>query len=231
MSAAVLEGSLRELALADVLQLLELSRRTGTLRVIDEARGLVGEVDLADGAIGGARLGPHGALRDAVRDADVQAVVCALLDARIGRFGFVPAMEAASDAPPAATTGPSRRLRIEGVLVEAARRADEWARLADLVPHAGAVPVLSAGDDASPVQLDARRWALLAEIDGNKDVVALAAALGRDPLALAEELADLARLGLVACRGDATSPAGDSTTAAVSAAPDVPSAPVRSSNW
>ena len=115
--------------------------------------------------------------------------------------------------------------------MEAARRADEWARLADLVPHAGAVPVLSAGDDASPVQLDARRWALLAEIDGSRDVVALAAALGRDPLALAEELADLARLGLVACRGDATSPAGDSATATVSAAPDVPSTPVRSSNW
>jgi len=99
------------------------------------------------------------------------------------------------------------------------------------VPHAGAVPVLSAGDDASPVSLDARRWALLAEIDGARDVVGLAAALGRDPLALAEELADLARLGLVACRVDATSPDGDTVPSSVSAAPDVPSAPVRSSNW
>ncbi|GLC26468.1 DUF4388 domain-containing protein [Roseisolibacter agri] len=220
MSAPVLEGSLRELALADVLQLLELGRRTGTLRVVDEPRGLVGEVDLADGAIGGARLGPRGALRDAVRDADVQAVVCALLDARIGRFGFLPTAEPA----PSMT---ARRLRIEGVLVEAARRADEWARLADDVPHAGAVPVLSAGEDASPVSLDARRWALLAEIDGSRDVVGLAASLGRDPLDLAAELAELVRLGVVACRDAATSPASDST----SAASDVPSAPVRSSSW
>lgn len=227
MSAAVLEGSLRELALADVLQLLELGRRTGTLRVVDEARGLLGEVGLADGAIAAARLGPHGAVRDAVRDADVQAVVCALLDVRVGRFAFVPAADAEPGDAAAVPGLPSRRLRIEGVLVEAARRADEWARLSPVVPHAGAVPVLAADEGGAPVALDARRWALLAEIDGARDVVGLAAALGRDPLELASELAELARLGLVACRDAATSPAGD-TEAGVR---DVPSAPVRSSSW
>ncbi len=216
----LLEGSLRELALADVLQLLELGRRSGTLRVRDEARGLAGEVVLADGAIGGARLGA----REAAHDADVQAMVCALLDVRLGRFAFVPAPEEGAPAHGAAAHGPParRRLRVEGVLVEAARRADEWARLADLVPHAEAVPVLVAGDDGAPLALDARAWALLAEVDGARDVVALAAALGRDPLALAGELAELARLGLVSCAAGAVTPP----------APDahrVPSAPIRSS--
>ncbi|MGZ8491825.1 MAG: DUF4388 domain-containing protein [Gemmatirosa sp.] len=223
MSAPVLEGSLRELALADVLQLLELGRRSGTLRVADEGRGLLGEVGLTDGAISGARLGPRGTSREATRDADVQAIVCVLLDARVGRFGFVPAVDAPPDALLAA---PSRRLRVEGVLVEAARRADEWARLAPLVPHAAAVPALVDGDDA-PLALDARRWALLAEIDGSRDVVGLAAALGRDPLELASELAELARLGVVACRDAATSPGGHGDVAGV----DVPSVPARSSSW
>jgi hypothetical protein len=223
VSAPVLEGSLRELALADVLQLLELGRRSGTLRVADEGRGLLGEVGLADGAISGARLGPRAASREASRDADVQAIVCVLLDARVGRFAFVPAAESSTDAAPE-VSGPVRRLRVEGVLVEAARRADEWARLAPLVPHAAAVPTLVDGDDA-PLALDARRWALLAEIDGSRDVVGLAASLGRDPLELASELAELARLGVIACRDGATSHAGDAAGA------DVPSAATRSSTW
>ncbi len=225
MSAPVLEGSLRELALADVLQLLELGRRSGTLRVADEGRALLGEVGLVDGAISGARLGPRGASREATRDADVQAIVCVLLDARVGRFAFVPAVDAPTDRVPE-LPAPARRLRVEGVLVEAARRADEWARLAPLVPHAAAVPTLVDGDDA-PLVLDARRWALLAEIDGSRDVVGLAAALGRDPLELASELAELARLGVVACRDAATSRDADGAHASDA----VPSAPARSSTW
>ena len=214
MNAPVLEGSLHELALADVLQLLELGRRTGVLRVDDEARGLAGDVALADGAVTGARLG----VRAAAREADVQAIVCALLEARVGRFAFVPAHECTDDAPDRSSV---RRVRVEAILVEAARRADEWARLAELVPHPAAVPMLTDDGAAGPVTLDARQWALLAEVDGARDVVGLAAALGRDPLELAAALGELARLGLVACG------------AAPHTAPDgvVPSAPTRSSTW
>ena len=214
MNTPLLEGSLHELALADVLQLLELGRRTGVLRVEDESRGLSGDVALADGAVTGARLGA----RAATRDADVQAIVCALLEARVGRFAFVPAFESREQTP---ERTPVRRVRVEAILVEAARRADEWARLADLVPHPAAVPTLADEGAAEPLTLDARQWALLAEVDGSRDVVALAAALGRDPLELAGALGELARLGLVACG------------ASPGRAPDevVPSAPARSSSW
>jgi hypothetical protein len=214
VNAPVLEGSLRELALADVLQLLELGRRTGVLRVDDEARGLAGDVALADGAVTGARLGA----RAATREADVQAIVCALLEARVGRFAFVPALESLEDAPARASV---RRVRVEAILVEAARRADEWARLTDLMPHPAAVPTLTDGGAIDPLTLDARQWALLAEVDGARDVVGLAAGLGRDPLELAGALAELARLGLVAC-GAAPVAASDGV---------VPSAQARSSTW
>ena len=53
----------------------------------------------------------------------------------------------------------------------------------------------------------------------------------RGCIALAEELADLVRLGLVACRDAATSLDVDTAASPASAAPDVPSAPVRSSSW
>lgn len=214
MSTPVLEGSLHEFALADVLQLLELGRRTGVLRIDDEARGLAGDVALADGAVTGARLGA----RAAAREADVQAIVCALLEARVGRFAFVPAREPDGDAPARPSV---RRVRVEAILVEAARRADEWARLADLVPHAAAVPTLVDLGASDPLSLGARQWALLAEVDGARDVVGLAAALGRDPLELAGALGELARLGLVTCgAASATAPEGI-----------VPSAPARSSTW
>ena len=217
MSEAMLEGSLRELALADVLQLLELGRRTGVLHVSDETRGRSAAVMLADGAVTGARLG----MQDVESAAAIQRVVCALLDVRIGRFAFRPAGDGdeLADAPRAG-------LRVEGILVEAARRADEWARLGDAVPHASVVPVLAdAGDDA-PLLLDARAWALLAEVDGIRDVESLADDVGRDPLELAGALAALARLGLVRCLDPTLI-----TVSAVGATTIVPSAPGRSSTW
>jgi hypothetical protein len=213
VNVPLLEGSLRELALADVLQLLELGRRTGVLRVDDEARGLSGDVALADGAVTGARLGA----RAATRDADLQAIVCALLEARVGRFAFAPALEP-SDA---AARTPVRRMRVEAILVEAARRADEWARLAGSVPHPAAVPALADPGGAESLTLDARQWALLAEVDGARDVVALAAALGRDPLEVAGALGELTRLGLVACGTESQRGLADV----------VPSTPARSSSW
>ena len=214
MNAPLLEGSLHELALADVLQLLELGRRTGVLRVDDESRGLSGDVALADGAVTGARLGA----RAATREADVQAIVCALLEARVGRFAFVPAFESLEQT---GERTPVRRVRVEAILVEAARRSDEWARLVDVVPHPAAVPMLIDDGAAELLTLDARQWALLAEIDGSRDVVALAAALGRDPLELAGALGDLTRLGLVACGASLRPSSGDV----------VPSAAARSSTW
>jgi hypothetical protein len=213
VNVPLLEGSLRELALADVLQLLELGRRTGVLRVADEARGLSGDVALADGAVTGARLGT----RAGTREADVQAIVCALLEARVGRFAFVPALE--SVEAPART--PVRRVRVEAILVEAARRADEWARLAGVVPHPAAVPTLADPGVAEPLTLDARQWALLTEVDGARDVVALAAALGRDPLEVAGALGELTRLGLVTCGAESQPRPVDV----------VPSMPARSSTW
>ena len=91
--------------------------------------------------------------------------------------------------------------------------------MGDVVPHPAAVPRLAVDGAAEPLTLDARQWALLSEVDGARDVVALAAALGRDPLELAGALGELTRLGLVAC-GPATR---------TSPADLVPSAPARSS--
>lgn len=186
--APLLEGSLGELALADVLQLLELGRRTGVLRVWDGARGSVGAVHVRNGDVcrvlaSGAR--PLHAAEDASAMIDA---IGALLGVRGGRFAFTPE----------AVVPCARPVRVERLLVEAMRRADEWARLGDVVPGAYAVAVLADGGGRESVAPTARQWALLAELDGARDVAALAVALARAPLDVAGDLAILVRAGLAA---------------------------------
>jgi hypothetical protein len=100
---------------------------------------------------------------------------------------------------------------VEALLVEAARRADEWGRLAAWVPGASAVPALIVGEapaDTSSGAPTPRQWALLAEVDGARDVAGLAAALGRDALAVAADCAALVRAGLLRCDDDPDAPPG-----------------------
>ncbi len=194
MSLPHLEGSIRELALPDVLQLLELGRKSGVLHVRDDAQGASGTLTLREGLVcdathGGAPTPPMRALT-AERLIDV---ACELLAIESGRFTFTPA-----DASDGDRHGPE--VRVEALLVEAARRADEWARLADTVPHAEIVLELADDGDAdatAPVALSARQWALLSEIDGLQSVGAVAATLGRPALEVAADCAKLVVLGLV----------------------------------
>ena len=195
-TAPTLAGSLHEMALADVLQLLELGRKSGVLHV-DGPDGPLGALRLEEGTIAAARLAARtGASASGEAAGRVRDAACTLLAARSGRFRF-------SATGPGSAHGGGVRLRIEAVLVEAARRADEWAALADAVPDGQAVPVLAAlggdaGRPAAPLALAPRHYALLAAVDGARDVAALARALGRDPLAVAGDLAPLVRAGLVA---------------------------------
>jgi hypothetical protein len=187
-SAPHLEGSLGELTLVDVLQLLELGRRTGVLRLWDGARRAVGAVQLSDGGVceAFAVAGAHPVHAASDDESAVVDALGALLRVAGGRFAFTPG--------PVAPDG--RPLRLERLLVEAMRRADEWARLADVIPGPDAVAVLAADERSGPVAPTARQWAVLAELDGVRDVATLAAALGRPPLAVAGDLATLVHAGL-----------------------------------
>ena len=56
-----IEGPLKELSIHDVFQLLDLSRKTGTLRVASDLRQNAGTVFFEDGVVVGAeiRSNPH----------------------------------------------------------------------------------------------------------------------------------------------------------------------------
>ena len=91
------------------------------------------------------------------------------------------------------------RVRVESLLMEGARRIDEWTRLEARIPNAEAVPVLSPLKDgeATPIELRPDEWEVLAEIDGERDVGALAAGVGRSAFDVAKIIYGLVSAGVV----------------------------------
>jgi tetratricopeptide (TPR) repeat protein len=91
------------------------------------------------------------------------------------------------------------RVRVESLLMEGARRIDEWTRLESKVPGPEAVPVLAAGNEreASPLDLRADAWEVLAEIDGERDVRQIAADLGRSAFDIAKVVYGLVSTGVL----------------------------------
>jgi len=184
--SAVIEGSLREVALADVLQLLDLGRKTGVLHVTD-AFGRGARVTLVNGRIRDAALDGEAPRRG---ERHLRDVVIDLLGWTTGRFAVEPLDEATGHTG-GVTVG------IDSVLMEAARRADEWARLADRVPHDRAVPRLVTDGAASTVSLAPEEWQVLAFADGVADLRTIAERVGRDVLAVAGAVHRLVGEGLI----------------------------------
>jgi hypothetical protein len=91
------------------------------------------------------------------------------------------------------------RVPVSSLLMEGARRIDEWSRLESKIPDAGWVPVLVSVDQTGATPLDLRpgEWEVLAEIDGERDLRQLAADLGLSGFELAKIIYGLIGLGVV----------------------------------
>ena len=237
-----IEGPLRELGIHDVFQLLDLSRKTGSLRVTSALRDNEGVVSFESGRVIAAsiRTNPHplGALLvragkisqgelDRARAAQTQrtdgkrlgellveagcltwrelerqvrlqieTVVFELMSWQEGFFSFVEG--AASDSSPEAVA----RISTESLLMEGARRIDEWARIAHRIPHLGVVPILAPIDDDHPSLLDLlpSEWEMLAMIDGQSDLRGIANRLGRSEFDVAKVAYGLLSTGVIELR-------------------------------
>jgi tetratricopeptide (TPR) repeat protein len=91
------------------------------------------------------------------------------------------------------------RVRVESLLMEGARRIDEWTRLEAKVPSPEAVPLLAANAERemTPLELRSDEWEVLAEIDGERDVRQLAADLGRSAFDVAKIVYGLVSTGVL----------------------------------
>jgi len=104
------------------------------------------------------------------------------------------------------------RIAVEHLLLEGARRIDEWSRIQGRIPHLGVVPRLApaASEEPGSLVLTPFEWRALAAADGARDVQAIALSLGESDFDTARALFGLASAGVVLL----SDPARDSARAA-----------------
>lgn len=232
MHASALHGRLRDLSLDEVLQLLSLGRKTGALRVEAPVYGRRARIEFVQGLIRDARVWtvdeaePIGD-RSAAAQREVQHLVFEVLQWRDGQFRFEAAntpdsATAVTGSTPAHATAPALRLAVDPILVEAARRAEQWARIADRVPHPGVIPAfVETGATSLPLlRLSSPQWEVLTRVDGQRDLHALAAALQRDVMDVANGVHELLAAGVLTLRDVAAVPRRNPTPPAVMAVAD-----------
>jgi len=232
-----IEGPLKELGIHDVFQLLDVSRKTGVLRIASRLRQNQGTVFFEDGAVIYAEIqsNPHrlgelliragsitpadlsracdvqrqgdgrrvgeilvdiGAVSEPDLDDHVQAqveeVVFELMSWQEGYFSFQEGLP--DDLAPRGV-----RIPTEALLMEAARRIDEWSRIEARIPHLGLIPRFAHPDEAGHGQLEllAEEWEVLAAIDGQVSVRDIAAVLERPEFDVAKTVFGLASAGVI----------------------------------
>lgn len=91
------------------------------------------------------------------------------------------------------------RVRVESLLMEGARRIDEWTRLESKVPSPESIPVLAPTADRADTPLDLRpeEWEVLAHVDGERDIRQIAADLARSAFDVAKTIFGLVSTGVV----------------------------------
>ena len=232
-----IEGPLRELSLPDVLQLVHLSRKTGTLSVRTREYERPALLHFDEGAVVGARppddssrlgrlllmagratvsqveaaldeqrraparrLGAilvemQGLSADDVRaqlQFQVQEAMFELVRWTDGHFRF--------QETPALDPGPLRiRMATESLLLESLRRMDEWNEMASGTPDTAVVPRLveAAASVDGVLQLLPAEWEVLAAVDGERTLRAIARELGRAEFEVAKAVFSLASSGVV----------------------------------
>jgi hypothetical protein len=195
------QGSLAELHLPDIIQLISVSGKTGVFHLSDGRQS--GEIYLNEGRIVHAEL----------EDSTGEEAVYALAIWRQGEFRFDPG-------------GPTDRLTITksntNLLMEAARRLDEWRVLSKKVPSTDLVPEFVMQETREgQINLNTSEWLILSKIDGQRSVKGIAAASGLSVFDAAKMLYGLVAGNLIRLK----EPAGGSGPSPVRTIPPRPPAP------
>jgi hypothetical protein len=173
------QGSLRELQLGDVVQLVSASGKTGKFVLTHDDEE--GEIFLKQGRIVHAQVG----------DVTGEEAVYILASWSAGEFTFHPHAE--SDR----VTVQKSNTRL---MMEAAHQHDEWRVLRRKIPGLAAVPTLASPEAGRPVTLSPVEWRQIVAIDGKKSVRDLARESDTSSFAVAKTLYGLVTAGLVEMR-------------------------------
>jgi Domain of unknown function (DUF4388) len=193
------QGSLAELHLPDIIQLISVSGKTGVFHLTNGH--MQGEIYLHDGKI----------VHAALEDVSGEEAVYALAIWNQGDFRFDP-----GTATPHRTITKSNT----NLLMEAARRLDEWRVLSKKVPSTDWVPeFLTLDNREGQINLNTSEWMILSKIDGQRSVKAIAAECSVSVFDVAKILYGLVAAGLIGLKEAASPPPPPATRPAAPAAP------------
>jgi hypothetical protein len=171
------QGSLAELHLPDIIQLISVSGKTGVFHLTDGLHR--GQIYLHDGQIVHAQL----------EDLSGEEAVYALAIWSHGDFRFDPGVDT-----PARTISKNNT----NLLMEAARRLDEWRVLSKRIPSTDMSPefVVPEGREGQ-INLNTSEWMILSKIDGHRTIKDIAASCTLSVFDVSKILYGLITTGLI----------------------------------
>lgn len=173
------QGSLKELPVPDIVQLMSVSGKTGVFTLV---RGTErGYIYLKNGQMSHARVG----------EVTGEEAVYALAIWSFGDFQFTPNEEIDETTITKSNTS---------LLMEAARRLDEWKVLSKKIPGVDHVPSLRPRESPEPVALSPQEWNLVAQIDGRQSIEEIAQTTKSSAFDVAKTLYGLVAADLVEMR-------------------------------
>lgn len=174
-----LQGSLSELSLPDVIQMVSVSGKTGVFQVSKNDEE--GKIYLRDGQIVDAAVG---SLRgdNAVYELAIWSE---------GDFSFKPGEE---------TDTVTIHLSNANLMMESARRLDEWRVLSRKIPSLDLIPFFTSRDQSDQVTLSPHEWILVTRIDDTHSIEDIAEQLHWSAFDVSKLLFGMITSGLVALR-------------------------------
>jgi len=173
------QGSLKELPLPDIIQLVSVSGKTGAFTL--KSGGSRGEIFLRGGQIVHAEVG----------DLAGEEAVYELAIWTDGEFVFTPGREVQQTTIQKSNTN---------LLMEAARRIDEWQVLSKRIPSTRLVPVFTTQVATTSVSFTPGEWRLICKIDERRSIEEIAVGLATSPFEVCKLLYGLLTSGLVSLR-------------------------------
>lgn len=174
------QGSLKELPLPDIIQLVSVSGKTGKFTLSrDNERGYI---FLKNGQMVHASIG----------DLAGEEAIYALAIWNHGDFQFVPGEESDRQTISKSNTN---------LLMEAARRLDEWRVLSKKIPSVDLVPELLLRENRhEQITLNPHEWIVLTKIDGRRAITEIGQALNISAFEVAKILYGMITAELVALK-------------------------------
>jgi len=176
------QGSLEELPLPDVIQLVAASGKTGKFSVT--CRLGAGDIYLRDGEI----------VHSSVAELHGEEAFYELATWEEGEFVFTPGNE----TPDSTITKSNTNL-----LMQAAQRIDEWKVLVAKVPSTRMIPIFTDDSGATSVSLSPNEWDIIRRVDEIRSVADIALALKTSAFDVSKTLFGLITSGLIELRDPA----------------------------